>query len=223
MWLNSPMDIQEQGSEAITTRERLLETAARLFAERGKDGVSIRDIAAEAGVRHGGINYHFRSKDELYNEALMRFGPAAVQTVLTQELPTGLSPEAAKSVFTKMIRELVKVEVQQLDPIAAGLFRAEISNPEGPNDFLVENLIRPHHSGLANLIGQMFPEIVSERERAIAAFNVMSQCVFLRVARPVALKLFGVEDFDSDLTELFANRIIETVMNGLGSVVEKPA
>ncbi len=213
------MNLHEDESEVTSTRERLLETAARLFAERGREGVSIREIAAEAGVRHGGINYHFRSKDELYNEALMRFGPVAGHTVLIRPIPTDLSPDEAKAFFTKMIRELVELEVQQLNPVAAGLFRGELACHEGPNEMLVEKVIRPHHRGMTALIGQMFPEIGDEREREVAAFNVISQCVFLRVARPVALKLFGVDDFDGDLTDLIAERIIATALHGLNTVV----
>ena len=74
---------QEPGD---STRERLLVAAAALFAERGREGVTIRDIAATAGVRHGCINYHFRSKDELYHEVT---GP-----VLHSRPPTSLPPRA---------------------------------------------------------------------------------------------------------------------------------
>ena len=73
---------------------------------------------------------------------------------------------------------------------------------------------------LTSLIGQMFPDFTDDRERKIAAFNVMSQCVFLRVARPVALKLFGVDEFDEDLTAIVASRIVETSLRGLGSPAE---
>ncbi|MEM7310684.1 MAG: CerR family C-terminal domain-containing protein [Planctomycetota bacterium] len=202
-----------------STRDRLLEAAARLFAERGRELVSIRDIAAAAGVRHGCINYHFRSKDELYHETLMRFGPAAGRAEPPPQLPDDLSPEAARQIFAQVVRQAVELEVQPLDPVAAGLFRGEISRPEGPNDLLIERVIQPRARAMARLIGAMFPELTDERERDVAAFNVLSQCVFLRAARPVVLKLFGVDDFDDELTQLFADRIVQTALNGLGAPV----
>jgi AcrR family transcriptional regulator len=50
----------------VDTRLRLIETAERLFAERGVNGVSLREIGAEAGQRNtGAVRYHFGSKEAL--------------------------------------------------------------------------------------------------------------------------------------------------------------
>lgn len=46
-------------------RERILAVATRLFATRGFDNVSVRDVAEEAGVTHPLIYYHWGSKQEL--------------------------------------------------------------------------------------------------------------------------------------------------------------
>ena len=47
------------------TRERLLETAAGLFAARGFEGVSLRDLTQAAGVNLAAVNYHFGSREKL--------------------------------------------------------------------------------------------------------------------------------------------------------------
>jgi AcrR family transcriptional regulator len=48
------------------TATRLVETAERLFAERGVHGVSLREIGAEAGQRNtGAVRYHFGTKAQL--------------------------------------------------------------------------------------------------------------------------------------------------------------
>jgi AcrR family transcriptional regulator len=54
------------------TKFRILETATRLFAEHGLDGVALRDIAIDAGVNNAAINYHFRSKELLIREVYRR-------------------------------------------------------------------------------------------------------------------------------------------------------
>ncbi len=54
------------------SRERLLDTAERLFAERGFDATSIRDIAAASGDTLGTLSYHFRSKDLLLTDVVRR-------------------------------------------------------------------------------------------------------------------------------------------------------
>ena len=49
--------------------ERIMETSARLFRERGLSGVSVADLMAAAGLTHGGFYGHFDSKDQLAAEA----------------------------------------------------------------------------------------------------------------------------------------------------------
>jgi len=63
-------------SRADRTRERLLDAAARLFAERGYTGTSIRAVTADARVSVSAANYHFGSKRELLSAVCQRLiGP----------------------------------------------------------------------------------------------------------------------------------------------------
>lgn len=54
----------------VSARQALLEAAAQLFAEKGAEGVSTREIAARAKVKSGLIHRHFRTKDSLLREVL---------------------------------------------------------------------------------------------------------------------------------------------------------
>ena len=56
---------------APSTRDRILATAERLFAEAGIGATSLRTITAAAGVNLAAVNYHFGSKDALV-EAVYR-------------------------------------------------------------------------------------------------------------------------------------------------------
>jgi AcrR family transcriptional regulator len=53
-------------------RIKLLDSAERLFAERGFFGTSVRDVTTAAGVRLASVNYHFRSKEELFRDVVLR-------------------------------------------------------------------------------------------------------------------------------------------------------
>lgn len=54
------------------TKNRIIETATRLFAEHGLDAVPLRDIAIDAEVNGAAINYHFVSKERLIQEVYRR-------------------------------------------------------------------------------------------------------------------------------------------------------
>ncbi len=58
--------------QAVRHREQILDTAARLFRERGFDGIGVADLMAAAGFTHGGLYGHFSSKEDLMTEACSR-------------------------------------------------------------------------------------------------------------------------------------------------------
>jgi TetR/AcrR family transcriptional regulator, transcriptional repressor for nem operon len=58
--------------KAAENRERIVETAARMFREEGFDGVGVDAIMSAAGLTHGGFYGHFGSKEDLVAEAVAR-------------------------------------------------------------------------------------------------------------------------------------------------------
>lgn len=63
---------RRSGTRSRPTRERILDAAERLFAQRGFHGVSIRDITGMAGVDVALANYHFGSKQGLLEAVFLR-------------------------------------------------------------------------------------------------------------------------------------------------------
>ena len=55
----------EPAYEDLNARARIRDAAIRLFADRGLDGTTVRDIAAQAGVSPGLLRHHFGSKEAL--------------------------------------------------------------------------------------------------------------------------------------------------------------
>src|SRR5438477_11987117 len=66
------VDSSDRPRDAARSRKAILDAAERLFAERGYDGASLADIAAEAGLSRGTPSYFFGSKERLYIEVLDR-------------------------------------------------------------------------------------------------------------------------------------------------------
>ena len=62
----------------LETRARLLNAAARLFAEHGFARVTVRDICRKARANVAAVNYHFGGKDGLY-QAVMRMAMETMQ------------------------------------------------------------------------------------------------------------------------------------------------
>jgi AcrR family transcriptional regulator len=56
----------------MSTKERILDAAERLFAHHGVEATSLRAITTEAGVNLAAVNYHFQSKDALVQAVIAR-------------------------------------------------------------------------------------------------------------------------------------------------------
>ncbi len=54
------------------TRENVADAAESLFGDHGFAGTSLRQITVKAGVNLAAINYHYRSKEDLYRQVLLR-------------------------------------------------------------------------------------------------------------------------------------------------------
>lgn len=55
--------------QAALNRERIVDVAAKLFREKGYEGIGVADLMQHAGLTHGGFYGHFKSKEDLLTEA----------------------------------------------------------------------------------------------------------------------------------------------------------
>jgi AcrR family transcriptional regulator len=96
------------------TRQLLLETARRLFSERGYEHVSIAEIAGAAEVSEATIYNYFASKEELVFSGLERFEAALLAAI--RERPAG---ETVLAAFSRFILEPVTGFLVEEDETAA--------------------------------------------------------------------------------------------------------
>jgi AcrR family transcriptional regulator len=129
------------------TRKRILDAARALFAERGYDGASVRDITAEARCNVASVNYHFRGKDGLYREMFERLlgdlrrrrvssvrqgdlrltGPLALERLIRKFAGAFLEPLVEEPRGSETLR-LISREI--IDPhLPPGLFMTELMRP----------------------------------------------------------------------------------------------
>lgn len=83
-------------SEAQDTKAALLQAAVRLFAENGYAGTSIRAIAREVGLSESVLYAHYGSKQEIFDAATRRLGPAGVRSVLAELDAEGVDRDPAR-------------------------------------------------------------------------------------------------------------------------------
>lgn len=101
------------------TRERIVESARRLFNRHGFEQVSIDQIMATAGLTRGGFYYHFGSKDALYAEAVTSFVETNPFRRALQDEP-GLAPrQAAQMLLDLYLGDKVFSDIDKHCPLYA--------------------------------------------------------------------------------------------------------
>ncbi|MET7645448.1 TetR/AcrR family transcriptional regulator [Streptomyces sp. NPDC005426] len=119
-------------SKGERTRARILESATELFARSGFHAVSLRDIAAHAGLTHAGLLHHFPGKEALLLEVLSLRDQVDAQSLF----PGILRPDAPEPEPAERLRRLVEVVVRNArTPGLVALYAklaAEASDPEHP-------------------------------------------------------------------------------------------
>jgi AcrR family transcriptional regulator len=90
------------------TAERILDAAEALFAERGYEGTSQRDVAERAGLSAASLYNHFPGKEALYAAVLER-GLAPVLDVLSAAEPAGIAPgERSRAIVGEVMQLLAR-------------------------------------------------------------------------------------------------------------------
>ena len=91
----------ESTKPKVATRKRLIDATARLFAEHGYNGLTMRSVAQEANANLAAANYHFGSKDALVLEMLReRIQPINARRMELLNQAKSNNPEAQLSTFT---------------------------------------------------------------------------------------------------------------------------
>ena len=57
----------------MTTKEKIMDVALRMFSERGYEAVSIRDICGEVGIKESTLYYHFKNKKDILDSLIEKF------------------------------------------------------------------------------------------------------------------------------------------------------
>lgn len=97
--------VSEDGYQ-LDTRSLILQAALDVFAARGFDAATIREITSRVGLSHGLVKYYFKTKDALWREAIsFMFARVRPALQLTEDEAAALSPrEQFEAELRKAIR-----------------------------------------------------------------------------------------------------------------------
>jgi TetR/AcrR family transcriptional regulator, regulator of cefoperazone and chloramphenicol sensitivity len=190
-----------------TKRQRIIDAAGEMFAERGFEATTVRDICQAAEANIAAVNYYFGDKQRLYIEAVVRAHRWRMERVKLPEWSADTSPEQKLADFIHTF--IRRVRTGPDDTWHTRLIMREIANPSAACAELVQSSIRPQFEILLAILHELLPTERDEEKLRLTAFSIVGQCLFYHFADPVIRNLLDRDEYDRLEVEKLANHICD--------------
>jgi len=200
------------------TRQRLLDAAARLFAEHGFNKVSVRDICKEAGANVAAVNYYFRDKWGLYREVLQVIIDYSQRTrELAHDASAGKPPEERLRHYIRVFLErALGGELQE--PWQGKLICREMSDPSPGLDLFFDEVIRPNAARVAALVGEIMRLPATDPRVGACVGSIQTQMV--GYMNPIARKFVSRLN-TPEVVDAIADHIADFSLAGMRAIARK--
>ncbi len=197
-----------------TAKERLLHVAGCVFAEKGFDRATGKEICIRAGVNPAAVNYYFGSKDGLYTAVLQE----AHRGVLSRErlaaaLAEGSPPEEKLRIFVKLVLE--RLFSTSTEGWWMQVLVREMAMPSAAFPELVENEIKPKSVFLRSIMAEILERPYDDPVASRCAVSVISQLLALFQNKAIFSAVFPTMEYNAAFFEAMAAHILEFSLGGV--------
>jgi AcrR family transcriptional regulator len=214
-------EIAMSSADLDTTRERLVEAAGQIFAERGFDATTVRDICQLADANVAGVNYYFGDKQRLYIQAVVRAHQWRMERAALPVWDEHTPPQKKLTDF--VVTFLTRIRTGPEGTWHTRLIMREMMNPHEACTELVQSSIRPQFEILQSILRDLLPADISAEKLHLTAFSIVGQCLFYHFAEPVVRNLVTGEEYAGYEIEKLANHISDFTLRSLKAAHTTPA
>ena len=206
----------EKASGPGATGERILDAGVRGFPREGKGRARMQEIAARAGINKALLHYYFRSKEELYRQALTR-----ELTLFFRELIESVRPAGDMETF---IRNFIDNYIDRLsrNPQVVRFLTWEIGSGGPVARNVIAGIVRGNEGA------PIYPVFRDTFSKGVAVgairpvdpqhliFNLIGMCIYVFLAAPILTAVFPEIDLsDEKFIEKRKKEIFDLVWNGI--------
>jgi len=200
------------------TKNRILEEAEILFAEKGFNAVSIREVTAAARCNTGAVNYHFQSKKKLYMEVFRsRWIPRELKMYehLKETLARIESPSPATVI--KAVAEAYlegPLSEEELRRHRQLIIR-EINNPTEAFEMVADQTLRPLFAYLQGRLHPYLPGHLDDESLTLDIMSIFGVLLYFTYSRPMISRVTG-RKYDPEFKARLVNQVVRFSLEGLG-------
>ena len=203
---------------SLGTKSRILDAAERLFLEHGFEATSLRQLTAAAGVNLAAVNYHFGSKEELFQAVLTRrldpMNQERIDLLTKLEREAGGKPLSCEKVLFAMLIPALKLARDERRG-GKNFLRLLGRAYADPAPF-IRHFLSQQYAGMIGRYKEAFLRALPNlsRQELTWRLHFVMGALSYTLAGTDALKLFAqVTDTDND--ELLLQRLAPFLVAGL--------
>jgi len=202
-------------SDVDATRARILEAAGAVFAEKGFDNATIREICQLAGANLAAVNYHFGDKRHLYVETVKRAHQARVERSPLPNWPADVPAQVKLRDFIETF--LTRLLCPDHATWHVQLMMRELASPREACEALVRDNIQPESLLLDAILQELLPPQTPAAKRRLIGFSVVGQCLHYRLGGAVIRLLTPQDEYRRFTPRYLADHITEFTLAALGA------
>jgi AcrR family transcriptional regulator len=200
------------------TRARLLEAAGEIFAEKGYERTTGKEIAARAGINAAAVNYHFGGVDELYLAVIEEARAKAYTVDRLSTVIAGISDPMAK--LLAILEHMVQLAIGPFSSSWMGrIFAREMVSPSRLFDRTHWRDTEKRFALMRELIAECLGLPADAPEVAYASWNLTAPVTLLLNAdRKRFAQMFPGIDVGPDQGAIIADHLARYAIGGLKAV-----
>jgi len=189
----------------VSTREKLVEAAGHVFAERGYHATTVREIVKRSGANIAAVNYHFGDKLGLYTEVLQQLVRAARVDAINSALDQKAPPEdILRAVIRTRLQSVTRPNLQDLH---FRIMMHELVQPTPALSRVVNEVSRPIYERLLELVGRIIDLPPKNEKTRLCVHSIMGQILVYVLAGPLLTRLWP----ELEMTPAQVDRIAEHI------------
>lgn len=193
-------------------KERLVGVAMQLFAEKGFDGVTVRDISTAAGVSVGLINHHFGSKDGLREAVDRHFLSQFEEALVVRPLDTRDAEERGADALVEWTEEWIDRHIGEWSVSTAYMRRALLEGSDWGSN-LFERFYQVTRTNVDRLDaeGRLRPDV----DRLWLPLLIMYMELGTLLLEPYVEKVLGRSGYDRALWRRRYTAYVDLIFRGV--------
>ncbi len=202
---------------AGTTKNRLLNAACSVFAEKGYRDATVAEICERADANIAAVNYHFGDKESLYDAVWHHAFQVADETYpIDAELPD--EPDLADYLYSFAHAFLHRVFSEAEPGLFAKLLCREMASPTLALDHIAQEALLPQSAFIHQILQAAFNSSIGEEELLRCLNSIIGQCAFYNFSRPLRERVLGFESMSEAEIDRTALHIATFSLGGLKEI-----